>query len=72
MAPEPQGFRDAQVLPVSARYDTNLGEFILMYDDVRATPSPSESLLAFCQSTYKAGAELAKWDRDSLERDSSA
>ena len=68
MAPEPRGFRDARVRPEAARYDTNLGEFILMYDDVRATPSPGESLLAFCQSTYEAGAELAGWDRESLER----
>jgi len=70
MAPEPQGFRDAHVDPAAARYDTNLGEFILMYDDVRSTSSPTETLLAFCQSTYQAGAELARWDRASLERDS--
>ena len=69
MAPEPQGFRDAHVGPQAARYDTNLSEFILMYDDVRSTPSPSESLLAFCQTTYEAGAKLAGWDRESLERD---
>jgi len=25
-------------------------------------------LLEFCQSTYQAGATLAKWDRDALER----
>jgi hypothetical protein len=69
MAPEPQGFRDARVSPQAARYDTNLSEFILMYDEVRAAPSPSESLLAFCRSTYQAGAELAGWDRESLERE---
>lgn len=72
MAPEPQGFRDAHVSPQAARYDTNLNEFILMYDDVRSAPSPRESLLAFCQSTYEAGANLARWDRESLERTSSA
>ena len=41
-----------------------------MYDDIRAAASPSEALLAFCQSTYEAGAQAAKWDRDSLERSS--
>lgn len=70
MAPEPKEFRDAHVLPSSARYDSTLSEFILMYDDVRSTPSPSATLLDFCQSTYEAGAELAVWDRRSLERQS--
>jgi hypothetical protein len=68
MAPEPEGFRNATVLPAAARFDNNLGEFILMYDDVRTTASPSSALLAFCESTYAAGAELAKWDRENLER----
>ena len=68
MAPEPQGYRDARVLPSAARYDTTLNEFLLMYEDVRSSPSPSAALLDFCQSTYEAGANLAAWDRDSLER----
>ena len=68
MAPEPQGFRTAPVRPEAARFDNNLGEFLLMYDDVRTAASPSSTLLAFCQSTYAAGAELAKWDRENLER----
>jgi len=67
-APEPQGFREASVRPASARYDAALGEFLLMYDDVRKAQSPSEELLAFCQSTYDAAANLGKWDRHLLER----
>lgn len=66
--PEPQGFRDALPLPPPAHFDKQLGEFILMYDDVRKAESPSASLLAFCQSTYEAGAQLGGWDRDALER----
>lgn len=68
MAPEPQGYRDARVLPSTARYDTSLNEFILMHDDIRSTESPSAALLDFCQSTYEAGANAAGWDRRSLER----
>ena len=71
MAPEPQGFRTAPVRPEAAQFDDNLGEFILMYDDVRTATSPSSMLLAFCQSTYAAGADLAKWDRKDLERNDS-
>ena len=70
MAPEPQGFRDARVLPASARYDPSLNEFVLMYDDVRNAASPSAVLLDFCQSTYEAGADAAGWNRNALERQS--
>ena len=68
MAPEPPGFREARVHPGGAFYHQKLGEFLLMYDDVRKAPSPSTMLLDFCQSTYEAGANLAQWDRASLER----
>lgn len=71
-APEPTGFREARVRPEAAKYDAKLGEFILMYDDVRKVESPSAELLAFCQSTYDAAAELGKWDRQLLERDAGA
>ena len=45
------------------------GEFLLKYDDVRANASPDDAVLDFLQSTYEAGANLAKWDRKLLERD---
>jgi len=67
-APEPQGFKDARVRPFGAFYQKQLGEFLLMYEDVRRTESPSKSLLDFCQSTYEAAANLGNWDRSGLER----
>ena len=45
-----------------------MGEFLLKYDDVRTAADPHRDVLEFCQSTYEAGANLAKWDRASLER----
>ena len=68
MAPEPPGFRDACVRPAVAFYHQKLGEFMLMYDDLRKAASPSTMLLDFCESTYEAGANLAQWDRAALER----
>ena len=67
-APEPQGFKNARVTPGAAFYDLQLGEFLLMYDDVRNAKSPTTSLLEFCQSTYEAAATLGNWDRGALER----
>jgi len=40
----------------------------LRYDDVRHADAPERVLLEFCQSTYEAGANLAQWDREALER----
>jgi len=67
-APEPQGLKEARVRPDAAYYETQLGEFLLMYEDVRKAESPTASLLEFCRSTYEAGASLGKWDREALER----
>jgi hypothetical protein len=56
------------VRPAAAFYNKALGEFLLMYDEVRASPSPRDALLDFCQSTYDAAADLGHWDRAALEK----
>lgn len=66
--PEPTGFAQAAVRPARAFYHPQLKEFLLMYDDVRNSASPRDTLLAFMQSSYEAGANLGKWDRESLEK----
>jgi hypothetical protein len=67
-APEPAGFKTALVGPPSAFYNHDLNEFLLNYEDMRAAPSPGDALLEFARSTYDAGASLAGWDRQALER----
>jgi hypothetical protein len=67
-APEPVGFAEGRVLPQAAFYHPQMKEFLLMYDDVRAAASPKAALMEFLQSTYDAAADLGKWDRKSLER----
>jgi hypothetical protein len=66
--PAPAGFEKEKVRPSAAYWDTQLGEFLLKYDDARAADSPEKAILDFCQSTYEAGANLAHWDRKALER----
>jgi hypothetical protein len=66
--PEPAGFSEAPVKPGSSFYSTELREFILPYEAVRQSQSPDETLFNFLQTTYEAAADLAKWDRDALER----
>ncbi len=67
-APQPEGFAAQPVRPPAAFYHQQMGEFVLNYDDVRAAKSPTTTLLDFLQSTYEAGATLAKWERSELER----
>jgi len=66
-APEPPGFKQAPARPAKAFYSTQLNEFLLNYDDVRAAPDPKAALLDFCQSTYEAAATLGNWERAALE-----
>lgn len=66
--PDPPGYRDAAVGPQGARWDDELGEFILPYEVVRTADDPDTALLEFLQSTYEAAADTARWDRDALDR----
>ena len=67
-APAPAGLSEQAIRPKDGLYQGKLGEFLLMYDDVRRATSPRDEILAFAQSTYEAGANLAAWDRANLER----
>jgi hypothetical protein len=66
--PAPAGFNTYSVLPKPAFYHQSLGEFLLMYDDIRGAATPQTGLMDFLETTYEAGANLAKWDRAALER----
>jgi hypothetical protein len=70
-APSPKELSAAKIAPAQARWDAALGEFILLYDDVRRAVSPEDALMEFLTSTYDAAANLAGWDRKALERQAS-
>jgi hypothetical protein len=67
-APAPKGLDAVSIQPEKAGFNNALGEFIFLYEDLRHEPAPDEALLTFLQSSYEAGATLAQWDRNSLER----
>jgi hypothetical protein len=66
--PEPPGLKEAKVRPDAAYYHRELNEFILPYEAVRTAASPEREITAFIDSTYARAADLAGWDRHSLER----
>jgi len=65
--PEPKGFSEAKVKPDAASYNTQVREFVLPYDAVRAAKSPDDAILDFAQSTYDAASQLGNWDWAALE-----
>jgi hypothetical protein len=65
--PEPDGYKTANIQPEGAYYNHTFGEFILPYSIVQQTEDPGSKLLEFLNSAYSIGADLAKWDRQSLE-----
>jgi hypothetical protein len=67
-SPEPEGFKEYRARPDAASYRKELGEFLLPYEAVRHSTSPTAAVLDFCQTTYEAAATLAKWDRAALEK----
>jgi len=70
-APAPAGLSEAKLNPSRAFFSKDLSEFLLLYDDVRTASNPEQTLLQFMASTYEAGANLAGWDRKTLERSES-
>jgi len=65
--PTPDGFSKAAVGPAEAAWNAALGEFLLPYEAVQSAQDPDAALLEFLQTTYAAAADLAAWDRVSLE-----
>ncbi|HEX6019323.1 MAG TPA: DUF5996 family protein [Burkholderiaceae bacterium] len=61
--PTPQGFAQAQVEPAPAFWSDPMGEWLLPYEAVRTAADPESALLRFLQTSYRAAADLAGWDR---------
>ena len=66
--PAAPGIEKSPLMPKKAYWNADLGEFILHYDDVLASPSPEKTITDFLTSTYEAVANSGHWDREFLER----
>jgi Family of unknown function (DUF5996) len=60
--PAPDGFSDATLSPTAARWEAALGEYILDWDDVRASPTPRALALEFAQSAFRHACLVCAWD----------
>jgi hypothetical protein len=66
--PEPQGIEGKSLHPAPARWVLARGSHTAYYsyDEARRSDDPVGCALAFYESAYEAGAELAGWDRAGL------
>jgi len=62
--PAPPGFGRASLSPPSARWEKVLGEYILDWDDVRASPDPRAVALEFARSAFRHACQVCGWDAD--------
>ena len=65
--PQPDAYARTLVRPPEARWEESVHSFVLPYEECREGNLRAMAL-EFFQSTYEAGATLASWDRDELER----
>ena len=60
--PAPEGFSAATLSPAAARWDAALGEYILDWDEVCASPDPHALGLEFARSVFRHACAVCAWD----------
>jgi hypothetical protein len=60
--PAPEGFAGASVAPAAARWDGELGEYLLDWDDVRSSSDPHQTALSFARSVFHHACTVCDWD----------
>ena len=60
--PAPEGFAAATLSPAPARWEPALGEYILDWDDVRASANPHALALEFARSAFRHACAVCDWD----------
>jgi Family of unknown function (DUF5996) len=60
--PAPAGFDQATLSPAAARWDTELGEYLLDWDDVRGAADPRGAAIEFGLSAIRHACLVCGWD----------
>jgi hypothetical protein len=60
--PAVDGFSGAHLEPSISRWDDALGEYVLDWDDLRATSDPQATAVLFARSVFHHGCEVCEWD----------
>jgi hypothetical protein len=60
--PAPDGFGDADLSPSAARWDAQLGEYVLDWGEIRESPDPHALALEFARSAFRHACAVCEWD----------
>ena len=60
--PAVEGFAGASLAPDAARWDGELGEFVLDWNEVCASPEPHGTALEFARSAFRHACRICDWD----------
>ena len=60
--PAPEGFADATLSPAAARWEPELGEYVLDWEDVIESEDPHASALQFTRSAFAHACVVCGWD----------
>jgi hypothetical protein len=60
--PAPAGYGRGRISPEAARWEERLGEYVLDWDDVVASPDPHRMALEFARSALRHMCAVCEWD----------
>jgi uncharacterized protein DUF5996 len=60
--PAPEGFAGAALEPAAARWDGQLGEYVLDHEALAAVPDPHAAALSFARSAFDHACVVCDWD----------
>jgi hypothetical protein len=60
--PAPAGFADGTLSTAAAQWNAELGEYLLDWDDVRASEDPHSLALEFARSAFQHACLVCGWD----------
>ncbi|MDX6689559.1 MAG: hypothetical protein QOG15_1016 [Solirubrobacteraceae bacterium] len=60
--PAPEGFASAALEPSAARWEAELGEYVLDWDDVVASDDPHATAVQFARSVFRHACAVCEWD----------
>jgi hypothetical protein len=60
--PAPEGFGDGELEPAGARWEEDLGEYVLDWEEVCANRDPTATALEFAHSAFRHACTVCEWD----------
>jgi hypothetical protein len=61
--PAPEGFANATLAPAGARWNVDLGEYVLDWEDVCASADPHADSVEFARSAFQHACHVCGWDQ---------